>query len=381
MDSLISSGAFVELGETANIKYKYFVWLNDGTKIESGWEWTDLSAAQTAATDKAKLTANVKAISLYKLENGTLGSAGSLAVPKYTPASGTPEWFAQATKDRRFYYELYNASGEQIYRYVPLDITTYAACLSAAQAKAATMSNATTAKLWSTDGGGETGSTGKSVSVKGAAVSTPFSFTVDDATTGKRYYSSGGFADSAASENTAKAKAEAVAAQYGASMKYNLLQNGKIIGGNTVAAKTVTLTETLADGAVVKAPNDATIYIIEGGSKRPVSSMEAFNYYGYKMSALKTIPNSILDTYPTGTLITAPTAQPVVPSPPPASTVTVPITTTTQTPVTSNLKDTSYVTESEPALSLDNQYVQVGIVAVVGVGVIGTLYAIFGRRK
>lgn len=109
--------------------------------------------------------------------------------------------------------------------------------------------------------------------------------------------------------------------------------------------------------------------------------MEAFNYYGYKMSALKTIPNSILDTYPTGTLITAPTAQPVVPSPPPASTVTVPITTTTQTPVTSNLKDTSYVTESEPALSLDNQYVQVGIVAVVGVGVIGTLYAIFGRRK
>lgn|GEM_PF-2530873 len=38
----------------------------------------------------------------------------------------------------------------------------------------------------------------------------------------------------------------------------------------------------LPDGMLIKAPNDDTVYVMQGGAKRPISNPEVFNRHGYK---------------------------------------------------------------------------------------------------
>lgn len=312
MESLIGSGAFVELGgvDTYSVRITQF-----GTTLTGA-----VTQSQTAAEALYNSTvAKAQVAKVELLKNGVV-------IKSWTKPSTTKPSTAVAT--RKFQFFLYNKGGEKLYM-SNWDYTDFEAAKTGAKAKAATMPDAETAKVYSDDGGGGPGMTGFSFVVTGAGqLQAVYSFTVDDAATGKRYYSSGNFYASGDSQSAAITKAASLAEQYGANMKYSLLQNGKVVGGDTVATK--------------KAP-----------ALPPVS--------------------------PLGEPPAQPPAQPVIPVPPQSNPELLQYTENTQTPVTAKLEDTSVVTNYEGAL--DNQYVRAGILAAVGVGVIGTLYVVFGRRK
>jgi hypothetical protein len=53
------------------------------------------------------------------------------------------------------------------------------------------------------------------------------------------------------------------------------------------------------DGTLFKAQTNDTVYVMEGGVKRPVTG-EAFQKYGYRWDAVKTIPDGEANSIPTG---------------------------------------------------------------------------------
>jgi hypothetical protein len=60
---------------------------------------------------------------------------------------------------------------------------------------------------------------------------------------------------------------------------------------------------TLDDGALVKAANDPTVYVISGGKKRVIPSENVFLTLGYSWSSVKTVSPKLLALHPTGDVI------------------------------------------------------------------------------
>ena len=59
------------------------------------------------------------------------------------------------------------------------------------------------------------------------------------------------------------------------------------------------------DGTLIKTKTDSTIYIIESGKKRPISSVEVFNAMGYNWNSIITVAQGEIDIYPLGSAITS----------------------------------------------------------------------------
>ncbi|MEA3248851.1 MAG: hypothetical protein U9Q03_00655 [Patescibacteria group bacterium] len=57
---------------------------------------------------------------------------------------------------------------------------------------------------------------------------------------------------------------------------------------------------TFNDGLLVKAPEDATVYVISAAKKRSIPSEEVFLGYGYKWTSIVTVPQKVLDLIPNG---------------------------------------------------------------------------------
>ena len=58
----------------------------------------------------------------------------------------------------------------------------------------------------------------------------------------------------------------------------------------------------LPDGMLIKAPNNDTVYVMQGGAKRPVTG-EGFNRHGYKWDCIWVVPLHEIDSVPTGSIV------------------------------------------------------------------------------
>lgn len=64
----------------------------------------------------------------------------------------------------------------------------------------------------------------------------------------------------------------------------------------------------LADGALVKAPDDPSVFVISGGKKRAIPTEETFRMFGYKFSNVLTASRKMLALHPDGEPLTVESA-------------------------------------------------------------------------
>jgi hypothetical protein len=76
---------------------------------------------------------------------------------------------------------------------------------------------------------------------------------------------------------------------------YQALQSGNLLGPS--------------DGALVKFPNDPTVYLISGLSKHGFTSASVFSALGYRFSSVLTIPAPQLEALPLGNIVSSATAS------------------------------------------------------------------------
>ncbi|HSD12985.1 MAG TPA: hypothetical protein VLC10_05485, partial [Patescibacteria group bacterium] len=56
----------------------------------------------------------------------------------------------------------------------------------------------------------------------------------------------------------------------------------------------------LADGTLVKAPDDPAVYVISGGKKRVIPDEETFRTFGYRFANVLTASRKMLAVHPDG---------------------------------------------------------------------------------
>jgi hypothetical protein len=58
----------------------------------------------------------------------------------------------------------------------------------------------------------------------------------------------------------------------------------------------------LPDGILVKAPNNDSVYVMQGGQKRPLTG-EGFNRMGYRWDSIWVLPQNEINSVPTGPVV------------------------------------------------------------------------------
>jgi hypothetical protein len=58
----------------------------------------------------------------------------------------------------------------------------------------------------------------------------------------------------------------------------------------------------LPDGILIKAPNNDSVFVMQGGAKRPLTG-EGFNRHGYRWDNIWVLPQSEIDSVPTGPVV------------------------------------------------------------------------------